>query len=250
MKKHTLLKIICFPLKCIEFIFLCIFVGLFFIIIQPFFWCKTKGKQNLKKDDEARVFVSNHYEIYGPLIVFLRFPYKIKPWVLDKMTQADTIEEQTKIGLYNNYKIIPKWIKFIIVKIVKRIFLFVLKFLRPIPVSRDNPRANLKAMQQSVDALEKGIPIFLWPELHSVKSGVGEFMSGFEHIAKYYYQKTGKKISFYPVFTSRKRRTIFIEAPLIYNPENDSNLEKERIIKTLHDSMQKSYEINELNNKK
>jgi hypothetical protein len=62
---------------------------LFYIIAFPFAFIfvkgKTKGKQNLKKDDEARVFVANHYEVYGPFITYMHFPYMFRPWIIDKM---------------------------------------------------------------------------------------------------------------------------------------------------------------------
>ena len=70
-------------------------------------------------------------------------------------------------------------------------------------------------------------------------------MSGFEYLAKYYYQKTGKKISFYPVFISKKKSAMYIEQAITYNPDNDSNIEKERIVKGLHDAIEKSYFIHE-----
>ena len=155
MKKNILIKIILFPLKALEFILLSLVFGIVFLLVQPFVWCFTKGKKNLRKDDEARVFVANHYEIYGPLVVFLRFPYSIRPWVIDKMCDAKSIEAQMSIGFYNNYKWLPKWFKVCLVKIAKRLILFAIKFTRPIPVSRDNPRANLKTMKESVDALNK-----------------------------------------------------------------------------------------------
>ena len=75
MKKNFFLKAIIFILECIEFIILSVLFSIIFLVIQPFIWCFTKGKKNVQKDDEARVFVSNHYEIYGPVVVFLRFPF-------------------------------------------------------------------------------------------------------------------------------------------------------------------------------
>lgn len=246
MKKNFFLKAICFILECIEFVILSVLLGIVFIVIQPFIWCFTKGKKNVRKDDEARVFVSNHYEIYGPLVVFLRFPFSFRPWVIDKMCNPDTVEQQASIGFYNNYKWIPKWLKVVIMKIAKRFILFMIRFAKPIPVSRDNPRANIKTMQKSTEILNKHKAIFIWPEECSVKEGVGDFMTGFEFIGKYYYQKTGKRISFYPVFTSRKRHTMFIEKPIIYNPDNDPNEEKQRIVNGLHDSMVESYIKNEV----
>ena len=241
MLKNILLKPIVFILKCVEFIILGSIFLVLFLLAQPFVWCFTKGKKNLKKDDEARVFVANHYEIYGPFIMFMRFPFRFRPWVIDKMCESKSIEQQMSIGFYNNYKWLPKWFKMFLVKIAKRLVLFVIRFARPIPVSRDNPRTNIKTMQTSVETLNKKDSIVIFPELCSVKEGVGEFMTGFEHIGKYYYQKTGKRVSFYPVFISKKRNTIFIEEPVIFDPENDSNEEKTRIVKTLHDSIEKSY---------
>lgn len=244
-KKNVFLRSLIFILECVEFVILSIIFGVIFILAQPFVWCFTKGKKNVQKDDEARVFIANHYEAYGPFVTFLRFPYKFRPWVIDKMCYAETIEEQFSIGFYNNYKWIPKWIKVIIVKLAKRLILFAIRFAKPIPVSRDNPRANIKTMQISTEVLNKKKNIMIYPENCSVKEGVGEFMTGFEYLAKYYYQKTGKKISFYPVFVSKKNATMYIEKPIIYNPDNDSNLEKQRIVTEIRESMLNSYIVHE-----
>lgn len=250
MKKNILVKSILFVLSCIEFVLLSVILGVGLLIIQPFVWSFTKGKKNVRKDDEARVFIANHYEIYGPFIVFLRFPFKFRPWTIDKMCDPKTIENHMRIGLYNNYKWIPKWVKFILLKTAKRLVLFAIKFAKPIPVSRDNLRANIKTMQLSIDVLNKNQAIFIFPERNAVKEGVGEFMSGFEHLGKYYYQKTGKRISFYPVFISKKNRSMYIEEPIIFNPENDPNLEKERIVNGLHNAIHESYIKHEKSNKK
>ena len=245
MIKKCLLKPIIFLLKLIEFIILGTIFCVLFVLAQPFVWGFTKGKKNIRKDDEARIFVANHYEIYGPFIMYMRFPFRFRPWVIDKMCEPKSIEEHMSIGFYNNYKWIPKWLKFCFVKIAKRLVLFVIKTARPIPVSRDNPRSNIKTLQTSVDCLNKKTSIVIYPELSSVKEGVGEFMTGFEHIGKYFHQKTGKKVTFYPVFVSKKKNTMYIEKPIIFNPDNDANEEKERIIKELHNSIHESYILHE-----
>lgn len=245
--KNIFIKPLMFLLKIVEFIILGSIFGVLFLIAQPFVWCWTKGKKNVNKSDEARIFVANHYEIYGPFIMFMRFPFKFRPWVIDKMCEPKSIEQQMSIGFYNNYKWLPRWFKFCLVKIAKRLVLFAIRLTRPIPVSRDNPRANIKTMQMSVEVLQKKTNIVIYPELNSVKEGVGDFMTGFEHIGKYYYQKTGKKVSFYPIFVSKKNHCMYIENPIIYNPENDQNLEKERIVNGLHDAIQNSYILHEKN---
>ncbi len=241
MRKNIFKNVLLFIPKTVEFIILGSIFAVLFILVQPFVWCFPKGKKNVQKADEARVFVANHYEIYGPLAVFLRFPFSFRPWVIDKMCDSKSIEQHMSIGFYNNYKWIPKWIKFILIKMAKRVILFAIKFARPIPVSRDNPRANLKTMQLSTKVLNKKKNIVIFPEKSSVKEGVGDFMSGFEHLGKYYYQKTGKRISFYPVFISKKKSSMYFEQAIVYNPNNDANVEKERIVKGLHDAIENLY---------
>ena len=122
-----------------------------------------------------------------------------------------------------------------------------MKMAKGIPVSRENPRANIKAFQISTEALEKGNVIIIYPEKDYVNEGVGIFMQGFEHIGKYYFSKTGKRISFYPMFISQKNKTMYICNPIIYYPEENHNKEKERIISYLRNEMVAKYEKVEIN---
>lgn len=219
---------------------------LFYIIAFPFAFLfikgKTKGKENLNKNDEARIFVANHYEVYGPFITYLKFPYSFRPWIIDKMIDPKTVEAHMSIGIYNQFPKFPKWVKFIFIKVSKSLMVFFMKTIaRGIPVSRDDFRKNIKTMQISTEVLENGEPIVIFPEAKAVKEGVGEFMTGFEHIGKYYYQKTGKKVSFYPMFISKMNQTMYIGKPVVFNPDNDGAQEKERIISTLRDRMLDSY---------
>jgi hypothetical protein len=41
---------------------------------------------------------------------------------------------------------------------------------------------------------------------------------------------------------------MYIESPIIYNPENDHNTEKDRIVSGLHDAIEKSYILHEKQN--
>ena len=219
---------------------------LFYIIAFPFVFLfvkgKVKGKENLNKDDEARIFVANHYEVYGPFIAYMHFPYSFRPWIIDKMIDPKTVEEHMSIGIYNQFPKFPKWLKFIFIKISKNLMVFFMKTIaRGISVSRDNIRKNITTMQISTETLEKGESILIFPEASAVKEGVGEFMTGFEHIGKYYHQKTGKKVSFYPMFISKINQTMYIGKPIVFNPDNDSNEEKDRIVNTLRDRMVNDY---------
>lgn len=229
--------------------FMFVFYCIIYVFAFPFTRCRIKGKQNLSDDDEARVFISNHYELYGPAMVFLNFPYKFRPWIIDKMMSEDDIEKQMGLMIYNNYKHVPRFLKTFVIKISKFFVVFLMKHAKGIPVSRENIRANIQTMETSVKTLEKKWAIIIWPEKLYVREGVGEFQTGFEHLAKYYYKKTGKRLSFYPMFISKKNRAMYIGKPVVYDPQKPDTEQKAEIINYLHDEMEKQYIEFEVNKK-
>lgn len=229
-----------------NFFFWIVFV-LAVIFVKPFFRCKVKGKENIKNKD-AKVFIANHYEIYGPLAMFLKFPYKFRPWVIDKMLDPKAIKHQMGLGIYSHYKKVPMWMKKIVVNLAGGLMIFVLRRAKAISVSRENARANIKTMSESIETLNKNTNILIFPEYRYVEKGVGDFQTGFEHLGKYYYQKTKKCIEFYPVFISMQNKEMYIGESVTYNPDNDANHEKERIVTFLHSSMKNMFEENEMKN--
>ena len=151
----------------------------FYIIAFPFayiiFRSKVKGKENLQKTDEARVFVANHYEIYGPFIAHMHFPYNYRPWIIDKMIDPKTVEQHMSIGIYQQFPKYPRWLKTVVIKLLKNIMVFFMKNIgKGIPVSRDDFRKNIKTMQISTETLEKGKSILIFPEASAVKEGKQE----------------------------------------------------------------------------
>lgn len=217
-----------------------IILGVLIILAHIFIRCKVKGKGNVT-EDEGRVFISNHYELFGPISTMLFFPYKCRPWIIDKMLDAEKVEEQMGLLIYREYKKVPMWLKKIALKIVKNFMIFTLKLYKGIPVSRDNFRKNLSSLELSAKLMSEGKPIMIWPEKYYVKEGVGPFMSGFEHLAKYYYQKTGKCLTFYPLFTSFKNKTIYIGKPIKFDPKADTQTEKLRLVNGIRNQMVDMY---------
>lgn len=246
-KRNIFVRFFCAIGRGIKNFFLWLQYCLLYIIFAPQARCKIVGKQKVLKTDEARVFLSNHYELFGPVAMYLSFPYKFKPWVIDKMLDKKSVEEQMSISVFNNFQKYPMWLKKIGVKAVRNLMLYVMNRAGAISVSRENLRANLKTMNESVETLNNKKAILIFPELSYVQKGVGEFQTGFEHLGKYYYQKTGKKISFYPTFVSQDNKEIYIGDPIIYNPEGDPNEEKAKIVSYLHETMTNLYIENEVN---
>lgn len=212
--------------------------------------CKVKGKENLNKNDEAQVFIANHYELYGPIAMYLHFPIKFRPWIIDKMMEPNEVKDQMSLMVMNNFPKFPVWFKKMAISALKNVVVFAMNHAKGISCSRENARANIKTINISIETLEKGVAVAIFPEHRYVTEGVGEFETGFEYLAKAYYKKTGKRISFYPVFISQINKEMYIEKPIVYNPETDVQEEKTRIITYLRNTMLESFERNELSNPK
>lgn len=222
--------------------FLYFLLYLFVVIFgAPFLRCKSKGKKNIKKDDEARVFVANHLEVYGPTVMHLHLPIKKKRfWIIDRMLNKESIEEQMRPGIMNenHFTWAPKWLKKCALKLMKGFVYYVLNYrVKNISVSRDESREIMKTFQQSVLALEKKENLVIFPEINYQDKGISEVYESFAILGKYYYKKTGKCLSYYPVYIDKDKKVMFIGNAMKYDP-NDENSVKNIVnytYKTIND---------------
>ena len=116
--------------------------------------------------------------------------------------------------------------------------------MEPILVYRDNGRQVLKAIHLSVEALEADDNILIFPENPLVtdgylREGVGEFFSGFVNIAREYYKKTSRAITFYAIFANKNERTLSFSKGITYDPSKPFPQEKKKITRFLHETMTK-----------
>ena len=196
-----------------------------YLICKVFMPSKICGKDNIDENDEARVFLSNHLELYGPVVMHVHFPIKKKAiWIHEFMLDKDKIEQQMAYGFVElHFKWIPKFIKKGIVKIFKHFLFYVLKNkVNGISVSRENSRELIATMKKTYEKIQEGNSIIIFPEKLYQNEGVGELLAGFTTIAKYVYKKSGKCVSFYPVYVDKKHHKTHIGKPIKYNPSDEN----------------------------
>lgn len=249
-KKNIFVRFFSAIFKGIKIFFLSLIFFIVYLLFWPFFYCKVKGKENVQDNDEARVFLANHYEIFGPVAMYVSFPFKFRPWIIDKMMEEECVEAQMSLMIMNNYKHVPVWLKKFVIHSLKSLMVFVMNVARGISVSRDNPRSAMKTFATSTETLEKNESVVIFPELLYVKESIGEFQTGFEHFAKFYHRRTGKHVTIYPVFISKELRTMYIGDPIKYSPESEKEDDKIDIIQVMHDRMESLYFKYEAKNKR
>jgi hypothetical protein len=217
-------------------------IRLLMILIKPFFLHKVKGRENVDPHNFPSVFVCNHSQIYGPVAAILNMPFYVKPWILDEMIDNEKIAAHIQHGTFDRQRWLPKFLRDRAGRIVGPLVAWAMQSTEPIPVYRNEGRDVLRGISMSVDALEADDNILLFPEnpFRSngyVTEGVGEFFTGFVNIARDYYKRTGKALTFYSVFANKWKRTLSFSKGITFDPNVPFREEKARIAEYLHDRM-------------
>lgn len=209
-------------------------------LLRPLYKHKIVGKENVDFSDGPVVFTCNHSEIYGPLVTNLFFPFYYRQWTIAQMTDKNRVYEHMYSGTFEPIKWLPGFLKKAIARLACPLMIWIINSTDPIPVYM-GLREVTKTINETVDSLIADDNILLFPENPHVESdgrykheGVSEFHTGFFHIAKAYYKRTGKSVSFYPVFADKKTKTMYFGKGIKYNANANAAEEKERIVGYLY----------------
>ena len=219
-------------------------VKILIALLRPVLRHKVFGKENIDYENFPSIFVCNHEQIYGPIAAVMYMPIYFRPWIHSSMLYPQLIVDHLYNNTFSKCRWIPKKMQLAISRFVAMPVRWAMNSFDPIPVERNNMRDVMNTFRVTVNALIEGDNVLLFPENpdrtedgHYASESVGEFFSGFAHIGKIYYEKTGKQVSFYPIFANKKKRIFTIDKPIIYNTTNPPHIEKQRIVEELRNAM-------------
>ena len=210
-------------------------------VLNVFFRVKTVGLE--KVTDTSAVFVANHYEIFGPFITALKFPLFFRPWTDSLMTNKQTLTRQLRSGVeVATRKWLIKPIRKKLPALIANTLWKTLQFARALPIYRNNPEKIAAMLNESVETLQLGDHILVFPEKPPVgefyKDGeVDAFQTGFVEIADAYKKQTGKDLNFYPLFVDKKGKKMIVGEKVAFNCTAPLHEEKQRIANDLFEKM-------------
>ena len=204
-------------------------------ILRPFNRHRMVDLDHVKLDpDNPVVFLGNHAEIYGPIASALCFPVPVRFWVISKMMFK---KKDVRAYLYENTfskkTYLPIFVRKLLAWYLGWLSVSVMNALRAIAVYRDSPMKLRQTLRESVEALEQGENLMIFPEHPEgkyVKGGISELSPGFVMLAEAWWKKSGKKMRMMPVFANREKRTFTFGEEIVYEPENGYAAEQERIL--------------------
>ncbi len=215
---------------------------------RPFLHLRVAGREHLRRDDYPSVFVCNHGFIYGPISAVIYLPTYFRPWVHNVMLDPDTASREISKSLPFFKKIFGRRLGGWMVRQFTRAICWALNSCNPIPVVRGASRDVMATFNESLKALEDGDNILIFPEkprnlLKAVPDAeynpdnVRSFYTGFAHIGKMYYDRCGKSLLFYPLFSDRDSHSFRIGKPVLYDPTLEPHESKRRLAEQLQSRM-------------
>ena len=205
------------------------------ILCKLHFRCKTVHTDHILTDDNNPiVFLCNHGEFYGPMACKMYIPVPIRAWVVssmmhDKKAVARYVYENT----ISRQEGMPEFLKKILARLTAWLSVNVMGQLESIPVYRDSPQKLRETFRLTMEAMEAGDNILIFPENPENKypsTGIGELSPGFVMLADIYWKRKKKKMRFLPMYADKKTRKIIFGDMITFDPENNLKDEQDRII--------------------
>ena len=202
----------------------------FYFVRYIIYGIKISGTKNIERCKSPLVFVSNHEGAFGPVSLLSTLPVRAYPWVTHEiMSRRECAAYLQKDFTEAALKLSPR-LNAIVSKIICYACVAIMQALRAIPVYR-NSRKILGTLQYSLNMLEQGKNILIFPEIPGTAKNtqLGDLYTGFLHLARMYYSRHSQPLTFVPIAVNKKARRVSIGSPVIYNPDNPFWLEKERL---------------------
>ena len=211
---------------------------------------KLKGQENIRMDENNPiVFVCNHGDIYGPVICAAYFPVPMRPWVISHIcNDADEFAEYFYKYDLKDIRWIPEFLKHPVAKFVGHLSLWCMGELESIPVYRDSPAELIKTFRKSVEAMQAGDNLLIFPENPNAEyqdhgyenSGLGTLFYGFMMLGTVYYKRTKKNCRFVPMYAHKDTRTLCFGEEIDYiGDTEDDEKERHRVVDALEKEMRR-----------
>ena len=128
----------------------------------------------------------------------------------------------------------PLFVRKALARFIGWLSVTVMNQIESIPVYRGSPMKLRDTVRMSIEALEAGDNLLIFPESQDgiyERTGVGKISPGFLMLAEAYWKKTHKKMRMLPLYANKEARTVTFGTIVTYEPENGFQQEQVRVVK-------------------
>ena len=181
------------------------------------------GTENVP--DEPCIIIGNHSQLHGPIACELYLSEKDFTWCAAQMMELKEVPHYAYTDFWSQK---PKYLRpffKIISYLIAPLSVVVFNNARTVGVFRDN--RILRTFRESIAKLTEGNNLVIFPEEDKKHNHiVYNFQEGFVDLARVYFKRTGKRISFVPLYIAPKLKQMHFGKPIEFDP--DMKTEEER----------------------
>lgn len=207
----------------------------FYRIIRALVWLfypriTVSGTENLP--EEPVILVGNHCQMNGPIAAELYAPRPRYTWCASEMMELHEVAEYAYQDFWINK---PRWIRWfyrLLSYIIPPLSVCVFTNACTIPVYRD--LRITKTFRQTMERLSEGADVVIFPEKEEPYNRIiYAFQDHFIDVARLYWKRTGKAVSFVPFYLAPALKTMVLGTCVTFDPSVPIEEERARICRLL-----------------
>ena len=192
------------------------------------FYGKTKvvGAENLP--DGPCIVVGNHSQMNGPIACELDFPGRHWTWCAGEMMHLSDVPAYAFRDFWSAKPKAVRWLYRIASYLIAPLSVCVFNNANCIGVYHD--ARILSTFRETVEKLQAGDRVIIFPETDPpVNNILSTFQDRFVTVAKQYCKRSGAPISFVPLYLAPEMRTMYLGAPVPFDPAAPTREECARV---------------------
>lgn len=202
------------------------------------FYPKTEviGKENLP--DEPVIVVGNHAQMNGPIVSELYYPGKRFIWCAGEMMHCKEVPAYAFKDFWSRKPASVRWFYKILSYVIAPFSACVFNNAHTIGVYHDKRLIN--TFKQTMDCLDDGASIIIFPEHDAPYNHIlCEFQERFVDIARMYYKRGGRELSFVPMYIAPNLKKMYLGNPIRFHADRPFKEERARICTCLMEEITK-----------
>ena len=182
--------------------------------------------------EEPCVLVGNHCQMNGPIAGELYAPGKHYIWCAGEMMQLKEVPAYAYKDFWSfKPRLVRPFFK-LLSYCIAPLSVCVFNNAHTVPVYRDT--RIITTFRQSIQRLEEGNSLVIFPEHNQRHNNIiYDFQEKFIDLARFYYKKTGKTLSFVPLYIAPRLGKMCFGEPVRFDPGAPIEQERRRICRVL-----------------
>ncbi len=187
---------------------------------------QVEGIENLPA--EPCLIIGNHTQLNGPISCELYFPGKRYIWCAGEMMHLKDVPSYAFRDFWSQKPKYTHWFYRGLSYLIAPLSVCIFNNASTIGVYHDT--RIISTFKNTVNRLAEGSNVVIFPEKDEKFNHIlYEFQDRFVDVAQLYWKKTGKELSFVPLYIAPKLKKMYIGKPIAFCATNSKECERKRI---------------------